>query len=232
MRPLQPPLPPEILQRLHTLEEQMRQRIYSATKTPLQNFEAFEALWPQMVVRSPAYLLFVEVDEMKRLNNEFGHENADQFLGELGKVLHDLSSTQIYAFHMSGDEFLVVTCGLAAPKVEDLAARIVQGTQQCRVLLGGKEETFTVSVGIAPINADEENRVARDLAEFAVKEAKRKGRNQYIWFAPEMQKHAPLIDFRKDCPHCQTHFSFSVDETIYRGQAHFFCPICGKSTER
>lgn len=232
MIPFQPPLPDEISQQLRLLEDQMRQQIYTGGKTPLQNFGAFESIWPQIVTALPAHLLFVEMDEMKRLNNEFGHEDADRFLEELGKILHGLGSPQIYAFHMSGDEFLVATCGLPGPKVEDLAARILRETRQRRVTVGGREEKFTVSIGITLIDPREENRVARDLAELAVKEAKRNGRNQYLWFTAELEKQSPRIDYRRDCPHCHTHFSFSVDEEIYRQAEAFFCPLCGKSITR
>lgn len=232
MRPFQPPLPSEISGNLLALEEKMRQKIFAATKTPLQNFEAFEALWPQLVAQNSVHLLFVEMDEMKRLNNEFGHDSADQFLLKLGEILRALCSEQIYAFHMSGDEFLVVTCNLANARVEDLASRIVLNAQRSQVLLSGKEEKFTVSVGITEVDRREENRVARDLAELAVKKAKSQGRNQHVWFMPEMEKQKPHIDVRKDCPKCQTHFSFSIDEEIYRNKENFSCPVCGEAVAR
>lgn len=232
MKPFQPSLPPDLSDTLLALEGQMRQRIFSATKTPLQNFEAFEAMWDQLISQNPVYLLFVEMDEMKRLNNEFGHENADQFLLKLGEILLALCSEHVYAFHMSGDEFLMVTCNLPSTKVDDLAARIVKNAGQSRVLLSGKAENFTVSVGITEVDSREENRVARDLAELAVKKAKEQGRNQYVWFSSEMEKQKPRTDVRKDCPKCQTHFSFSVDEKIYRSKENFFCPVCGESINR
>lgn len=233
MNLFQPLLPQSILQRLRTLEEELLQKIYADTKTPLQNFEAFEALWPQLISVSPSHLLFVEVDEMKRLNNEFGHDTADRFLEELGKVLRGLCSEQVYAFHMSGDEFLVTTCGLLPKKVEDLAVRILRETRQCRVLIADREENFTVSIGIAEISLkDELSKPSRDMAEDAMKEAKRKGRNQYIWHTTISEQQPVRIDYRKDCPNCSTHFSFTVDEAIYRRAESFHCPVCGKSIAR
>ncbi len=128
MNPLQPPLPPEFSDNLRSLEEQLRQRIFADAKTQLSNLEAMEALWHLFVAQSSVHLLFVEMDDMKRLNNEFGHDNADLFLVKLGSILKELCSNEIYAFHVSGDEFFVVACNLSSLKVTDLAVRIIRET--------------------------------------------------------------------------------------------------------
>jgi len=197
MDTFQPDLPGDISITLRSLEERLTQRIYKSTKTGLQNFDAFEALWPKMAGEPSTCLLFVEVDKMKRLNNEFGHENADRFLQALGDILDKFNSSDTYSFHVSGDEFLVVVCNRTNEKVSELTAQILHKVRACRVAIENNAQTFAVSIGIYkidPSDSVEVSKAARDFAEDAVKEAKRNGGNQYCWFTPDMMKQAPQID--------------------------------------
>lgn len=89
-----------------------------------------------------------------------------------------------------------------------------------------------MSIGIAEADRREGSAPARVPAEKAMMKAKKDGKDQYVWFSPEMGKQKPRIDVRKDCPECQTHFSFSVDEEIYRSKESFFCPVCGEALKR
>ena len=232
MNPFSPPLPEDVGEALAHLESSLRQQIFD-DKTGLQNALALKNGWLQLIARAPAHLLFVEVDGMKRLNNEFTHEGADLFLEALGEILQSVSNPRVRAFHVSGDEFVLVTSGLVSTKVENLAERILRCVQKKPVFVAGRQGRFTVSVGIAPVeNQQDAFAAVYTLADLAVQEAKRQRGNRYVWFDPAQKALPPSVEHRQECEHCHTHFSVVVSKSEYHGRDQFFCPGCGNSVSK
>lgn len=52
--------------------------------------------------------LFMDIDGLKSINDVYGHVKGDLFLKEVANRLAELSSEGIHAFHLSGDEFILL----------------------------------------------------------------------------------------------------------------------------
>ena len=97
--------------------------------TGLGNRRAFErdlelALKRSQRTDTPLALLYLDVDEMKRVNDLFGHVVGDETLRALGAVLRSSSRIGIdSAYRVGGDEFVMVL-GADASGADAIAERL------------------------------------------------------------------------------------------------------------
>lgn len=104
-----------------------------ATRDPLTglyNRRHFRSILTQEAVRStryghPLFLLFIDIDQFKRYNDEEGHQAGDSLLIELGSILQQSIREHVdSAFRYGGDEFTVVLPYLNDEQVRLVAERI------------------------------------------------------------------------------------------------------------
>jgi diguanylate cyclase (GGDEF)-like protein len=97
--------------------------------TGLGNRRAFERDLELRLSRSrrvgePLALLYLDVDDLKRVNDRFGHSTGDETLRCLAAVLRSSSRLGIdTAYRVGGDEFVMVLCADRAG-AETIAGRI------------------------------------------------------------------------------------------------------------
>jgi diguanylate cyclase (GGDEF)-like protein len=103
----------------------------------------FEAL-PLLRVL-PVSVIHVDLDNFKRFNDRFGYEQADEFLGRVGKVLSDSVGAKGTLYRIGGDEFAVVMTGARSRDANKLA----QDLQLCIRTLGKTFGGVTASFGLA-----------------------------------------------------------------------------------
>jgi|GEM_PF-4849524 PAS domain S-box/diguanylate cyclase (GGDEF) domain len=125
-------------------------------------------------------LAFVDLDDFKEINDEFGHETGDHVLREVAsRMQHALRPDDVLA-RIGGDEFVAVL-GLQATghrALEQLAERFTHAFAE-PMLLGGRAVRLRASVGIVTVAAaDEDTAALLARADAAMYEAKRGGKNQ------------------------------------------------------
>ena len=76
-------------------------------------------------------LIIADMNGLKRLNDDFGHDVGDNALREFGRFLAHTASTQpgTLAARLGGDEFALLSCGLDRGAVIALAARLSELAQ-------------------------------------------------------------------------------------------------------
>lgn len=141
-------------------------------------------------------LLYMDFDHFKNINDTLGHEAGDEFLrymaGRLKGCVHDFDTVA----RLGGDEFLIMLVevneganGNAVTfeeHVKNKAEEILQLVAKPCVVQD-MEFSVTASVGIAifPQDGDDPHVLLRN-ADTAMYRSKRKGRNTYEIFTPEM----------------------------------------------
>jgi diguanylate cyclase (GGDEF)-like protein len=147
-------------------------------------------------------ILYIDVDEFKRINDSLGHLIGDEFLrGVSARLLESIGSEDFVA-RLGGDEFAIVQHGVASEAdVNELIARIYAGLRtpfDCR----GHSLAADASIGIAlaPAHGSDLHGLLKsaDLAMYAAKAA---GRRTHRFFEPSMeteanQRRALEIDLR------------------------------------
>ncbi|MBV8665752.1 MAG: EAL domain-containing protein [Burkholderiaceae bacterium] len=139
-------------------------------------------------------LLFIDLDNFKKLNDTRGHEIGDFLLEEVGRRLSTCLRQGDTAARLGGDEFVVLlealgTHALEAADGAETVAKKIQDTLTQPYLLQGKEHHSTPSIGVCLFKGQDVT--ADDLlkqADLAMYQAKAAGRNTIRFFDPEMQE--------------------------------------------
>jgi diguanylate cyclase (GGDEF)-like protein/PAS domain S-box-containing protein len=135
-----------------------------------------------------AALLFIDVDNFKRVNDSFGHGTGDRLLKEIvGRLASCMRESDTLA-RVSGDEFLVVAPDIGNPEVVESIAERIRKSFEPALVVDGREISTTVSIGAAVYPDDgtgfEELHRQADLAMYS---AKRGGRNTFRAYTESME---------------------------------------------
>ncbi|MCD1587761.1 diguanylate cyclase [Halomonas sp. IOP_14] len=136
------------------------------------------------------YLLMIDIDYFKHINDRYGHPAGDTLLVEMAKRVHEALRPEDCLARFGGEEFAVTAGDLSHQQVVQLGERIRQRVaQQPFYLTAGDSQapmmvTLTVSVGIAPLaltsDLDHSQAVAVAQADQALYAAKEAGRNRVV----------------------------------------------------
>lgn len=135
--------------------------------------------WPNMISEYPVALLRIGIDGFKEINERLGNEYGDMVLKEVAKSIEQCLEEGQSVFRLFADEFLVVD--VKHDSVEELADLYDQVRKSIDVLLTlhHYEVLYTISGGITQGDAvDADYMKTMKYSEFALQEAKRRGKNQ------------------------------------------------------
>ena len=136
--------------------------------------------------------LYVDLDSFKQVNDGFGHAAGDELLRLIAARLASVVRESDTAARLGGDEFLVLVEGEELDGGPELVAeRILATLRQPYDLTAetGRQFSITASIGIATGSRETAEELMRD-ADVALYEAKRAGRNRYVFFESAMQTEA------------------------------------------
>lgn len=131
--------------------------------------------------KTPLSLIFIDIDDFRKINDNYGHFRGDEVLKEIGVVIRDIVRDSDVAARYGGEEFAVLLPNTGAEGALTLAKRISSLVSE----LKNVEETgkqVTVSVGVASCQGDQEYPFDQMVqhAERAMKKAKAAGKNQVM----------------------------------------------------
>lgn len=138
-------------------------------------------------------LLFIDLDNFKNLNDNFGHDKGDLLLQQVAERLLACVRESDTVARLGGDEFVVMLTDLSADELESAALVELVGNKilnhlNMPYLLGELIYHSTPSIGAALFNGHEQK--LEDLlkhADIAMYEAKSAGRNALRFYDQQMQ---------------------------------------------
>lgn len=131
-------------------------------------------------------LLFLDVDQFKRVNDIQGHEQGDQLLIEAAQRLRRALNTNDLICRFGGDEFVIVTEVATPNDLVELAKTLI-GIFQEPMQLAEEQYQLSVSIGISCTR--DANLKADDLlrqADLAMYQAKAQGGNSLHFYSQQM----------------------------------------------
>ncbi|WP_262687262.1 putative bifunctional diguanylate cyclase/phosphodiesterase [Paenibacillus baimaensis] len=132
-------------------------------------------------------VLFIDLDRFKWINDTYGHSVGDYFLKETSKrITHTLKANELGS-RIGGDEFILLLLGYSQETIAEKAEQISTLLSQ-PLLYEGQEISVTPSIGISlfPENGDSVETLVKH-ADIAMYRAKEQGRNNYQFYACEME---------------------------------------------
>jgi diguanylate cyclase (GGDEF)-like protein/PAS domain S-box-containing protein len=132
-------------------------------------------------------LLFVDLDDFKQVNDQFGHAAGDQILCQVSERLREAVRADDVVGRQSGDEFAVLLDRVLGEDEAVVAAERILRELRRPFQLGGRVVVVGGSIGIAV--ASEHWTTAEDLliqADAAMYAAKRAGKSTFAVFDPRM----------------------------------------------
>lgn len=143
--------------------------------------------------RQKGALVFLDLDNFKRINDSLGHAYGDLLLQEVARRLSASLRAGDTVARLGGDEFVVMLCDLgrdvaAAAHKADAAGKKILETLSAPYELGHYTSRCTPSIGIALFGgADDTLEDVLRRADLAMYQAKAAGRNAIRFFDPELQ---------------------------------------------
>ena len=106
-------------------------------------------------------LIFVDLDKLKYVNDEFGHNEGDMYIINTGSSLKEFSESCV-ACRLGGDEFMLLVpeigCDEAKATMDEIYERFIN-----HPYLEGKQFSYSLSFGIVAVDTDNELPVSEIL---------------------------------------------------------------------
>jgi diguanylate cyclase len=170
----------ELIRNLASREDELRYQADHDALTGLANrgclLRALEAQLAAPATGASA-LLFVDVDDLKIVNDEYGHAGGDTVLRAVAGVLTASVRRGDVAARLGGDEFAILLTGITeVAQATDVADRILGAMSTPLARLNGNDVDVSTSIGIATTDArdrvgGEELLRRADVAMYAAKTA-------------------------------------------------------------
>ena len=181
-------------------DERIEQLAYFDSLTGLPNRILFTDRMEQAIFRArrrggSVALLFMDLDQFKRVNDTLGHSVGDQLLQQVGQRITQCVRDEDTVARMGGDEFTVILGGLGdRAQAVRVAAGIAEKIRQVLSLpveFDGREVVCGTSIGIAfyPSDGQQLGEILQ-RADEAMYQAKTAGKNNYRFFTETMNANA------------------------------------------
>jgi diguanylate cyclase (GGDEF)-like protein len=131
--------------------------------------------------RSPLGLVMLDIDDFKQVNDEFGHQQGDEVLSAVARVLRQHSRDIDEPARYGGEELAVVLPETECDGAAQVAERIREAIEGLRIARvdGSGELTVTASFGVASVPETAEDKGSLiAAADAALYRAKRAGKNR------------------------------------------------------
>lgn len=184
-----------VLGELHAAQERFRYLAYHDARTGLTNRSGLMARIQELLVaapdeRQPLSLLYLDIDNLKTVNDVRGYAVGDEVIDALAKRLKTVTDGLCELARLGGDEFGALVRPDEPRDLEKLAAMMMRACAQ-PIDLGDSTLYLTASVGIA--RYPEDGRNGEELlaaAGIALHAAKSAGRNLWRYFDSEVGRRA------------------------------------------
>lgn len=136
-------------------------------------------------------LMYLDLDDFKRINDSTGHEDGDRLLVEMGLRLRATVRDTDIVGRLGGDEFAIILVNIKSAEHARIVADKIIANISRPVQLANTEAIVGVSIGItlAPEDGASSGELLRN-ADLAMYAAKRAGKNQLSFYSMAMQQQA------------------------------------------
>jgi diguanylate cyclase (GGDEF)-like protein len=172
--------------------------------------------------------LYIDVDQLHVINDNFGMHVGDTVLGQLGELVRDRVPRGAFGARISGDRFAVLL-PTQLDDAESFAESLRQGVEKLGTMHGDSRLHISISVGVALLDTGAgELMHSLAAAETACKAAKDRGRNRVEVYHPN---DASLVRRFADI-NIASQLREAIDAGRFRLDAQLILPFAGAESAR
>jgi diguanylate cyclase (GGDEF)-like protein len=157
--------------------------------TSVKNRNFLETYLNQLVERdyvNDCYLLFLDLDRFKPINDVYGHAVGDDVLRMVAKRLQGILRSNDLLGRYGGDEFVIIIDNQSMKDVQKIVNRMIT-TINTAMLIDERHYYVGVSVGICKYERDWTASQWLAYGDMAMYRAKKSGGNRYVIFEDHMK---------------------------------------------
>lgn len=136
-------------------------------------------------------VLFIDLDNFKRVNDTLGHKNGDTLLCFVARRMYSVLRQSDTLGRLSGDEFIVIVSNAESyESLVKVAEKILESV--CSVVIIDNMEILpscSIGISVHPDHSAHPDELVQ-MADTAMYEAKNKGRNSYAFYHPSLTQKA------------------------------------------
>ncbi|HKV73397.1 MAG TPA: EAL domain-containing protein, partial [Gemmatimonadales bacterium] len=173
------------------LESELKHQAFHDPLTGLANRALFRdrvshALTLAQRQKRSIMVLFLDLDDFKKVNDSLGHSEGDRLLVAAAERFESCSRAADTVARLGGDEFAILIEDVPAPEGHEKLVERLTAAMARPFMLSGNEVHIKASVGIATATGEE---TADDLlrnADVAMYTAKRRGKGRFATYESKM----------------------------------------------
>ncbi len=128
------------------------------------------------------FLIFIDIDDFKKVNDNNGHDIGDIVLQNVANVIKSSIRITDIAIRYGGDEFLIITNGLSFETVKNICLRITKRFDGVEIKVNDEKALHvTVSVGFAKKETGFSIQEIFKNADKMLYKAKNSGKNKVVY---------------------------------------------------
>lgn len=172
-----------LLIRVHQLEQEMRKHAMFDMLTEVMTRRAFITQCETLSQQSSIALLYIDIDDFKTINDQYGHLAGDKVLFSFGALLNQHKQATDLAGRLGGEEFVLALNNAELNTALAFANRLCQLAKNVIVDYEEKIIPYTISIGVSVSN--EQTVTLEQLlkqADHALYRAKKLGKNCVVHY--------------------------------------------------
>jgi diguanylate cyclase (GGDEF)-like protein len=143
--------------------------------------------------RKPVFLIMIDLDHFKKVNDQFGHDAGDVVLKKVAKLLRSHSRDSDVCIRYGGEEFALLLESDSQEEALAVSERIRREFEGTPTVYDGQVIEHTLSIGITEVLGHGENLNVKEMmrrADAALYQGKATGRNRTILYEENLPDEA------------------------------------------
>ncbi|HBT4732699.1 TPA: diguanylate cyclase [Klebsiella quasipneumoniae subsp. similipneumoniae] len=171
----------EAISDYHRHLEQLRSCYDTLTGLPMRKLFNERVIRETNKKRRNIYLLILDVDHFKNINDSYGHMIGDKVLIHIAKSLRKITRNDEMLCRFGGEEFIVILYADSNEDAYSAGKRLTKCIELETFLIDSIKIKITVTSGLTKLYPDEDITSALERADAGLYNGKRSGRNRCIF---------------------------------------------------